>query len=53
MGMIGSVRYGWLAGVVTISAIAGRQSVGNLKDVTVRYRWLGAWGTQPRFKRLP
>ena len=40
-------------GVVTISAIAGRQSVGNLKDVTVRYRWLGAWGSQPRFKRLP
>ena len=40
-------------GVVTIRATAGRQNLGNLKEVTVRYRWLGAWGTQPRFKRLP
>ena len=39
-------------GVVTIRGTFGRQTLGNLQQVTERYRWLGPWGSAPRFKRL-
>ena len=39
-------------GVVTIRGTFGRQTLGNLQQVTERYRWLGPWGSGPRFKRL-
>ena len=39
-------------GVVTIRGTTGQQKWGTLKEVTERYRWLGPWGSGPRFKRL-
>ena len=39
-------------GVVTIRGTTGQQKWGTLKEVTERYRWLGPWGSGPRFKSL-
>ena len=39
-------------GVITIRGTVGRQTLGTLQQVTERYRWLGPWGSGPRFKHL-
>ena len=39
-------------GVITIRGTVGRQTLGTLQQVTESYRWLGPWGSGPRFKRL-
>ena len=40
-------------GVLTVRGTIGRESLGTVQELTVRYRWHGGWDRAKRFERLP
>ena len=40
-------------GVLTVRGTTGRESLGTVQELTVRYRWHGGWDRAKRFERLP